>query len=228
MSFFAAGHPEFPRDKGFALRPWAKCQIKNAHIVVDGKRAAAMGNAFFTSDNGIKLPVEYTFTYFRDVTGNLRIDQNHLSIHHEPTDTNSTWDNIMSGSKKVAAGLQNFGKGVGNFAKGVGAAGVTVGRDAQIAWSWAHKRESWMILGLFLLFALCCSLAIIVCWKPKNQVGPMLPSGRSYTSWSPNAVSRTPQIYNPPLSASPSFQGTHSAYRPVPASVRQNPSFAYR
>ena len=63
LSYFIAGNDEYPEDKGFALQPWTNVRFENAAVILEDKRAIAMGNYFFTDLNGNETKVEYTFGY---------------------------------------------------------------------------------------------------------------------------------------------------------------------
>lgn len=82
LSYFVGSGPAapgFPEDKGFAIAPYIEVRFVNAGIIIDGNRALAMGNYFFTSPNGAVTKVEYTFGYV-EVDGALKIDLHHSSL----------------------------------------------------------------------------------------------------------------------------------------------------
>lgn len=87
LSYFIAGDDRACKeDKGFAIQPWTKVRFENAGIILEEKRAIAMGNYFFTDLNGNEAKVEYTFGY-KLVDGALKIDVHHSSFpykHPEP------------------------------------------------------------------------------------------------------------------------------------------------
>lgn len=79
ISYFVTGI--VPEDHGFAIRPWRKIQFENVGIIIRGGSAMVMGNYFFTDANTEKVAkVEYTFGYFKDDHGKLRINLHHSSI----------------------------------------------------------------------------------------------------------------------------------------------------
>ncbi|MCK5516216.1 MAG: hypothetical protein KAI39_05010 [Desulfobulbaceae bacterium] len=80
LSYFVAGNDAFGEDHGFALQPWTNVRCENAAIFLHGDYAVAMGNYFFTTVDGDDVKVEYTFGYFKDDNGNLRINLHHSSI----------------------------------------------------------------------------------------------------------------------------------------------------
>lgn len=79
-SYFVAGNPNFPEDKGFAIQPWKKIKFRNAGIVIIESRAVAMGNYFFSHENGKVIKVEYTFGYFMNKYDEIKIHLHHSSI----------------------------------------------------------------------------------------------------------------------------------------------------
>ena len=83
LSYFIAGDERAcNEDKGFAINPWTKVRFENSGIIIDGDRAIAMGNYYFTDLSGSEAKVEYTFGYIKDIKGNLRINLHHSSIPH--------------------------------------------------------------------------------------------------------------------------------------------------
>ncbi len=83
VSYFVTG--AVPEDHGFAIQPWSKVRFENAGFVIDGDSALAMGNYYFTDANtGKEAKVEFTFGYFRDGQGRLRINLHHSSFPYQP------------------------------------------------------------------------------------------------------------------------------------------------
>lgn len=87
LSYFVGGDSNYGEDTGFALQPWSHVSFDNAGgIVIHGEIAMAMGNYFFTeAQTGEVKQVEYTFGYFRDEAGSLRICLHHSSVPFAPT-----------------------------------------------------------------------------------------------------------------------------------------------
>lgn len=80
FSYFIAGDGRVcNEDKGFAIQPWTKVRFENAGFILEGERAIAMGNYFFTDVNGNEAKVEYTFGY-KLIEGELKIDVHHSSF----------------------------------------------------------------------------------------------------------------------------------------------------
>merc|ERR1712217_773958 len=84
LSYFVSGNTAFPEDKGFALKPWIGARFENNGVLLEGTTALAQGNYFFTDTDGKETKVEYTFGYFRDSAGNLRINLHHSSLPFKP------------------------------------------------------------------------------------------------------------------------------------------------
>ncbi len=78
LSYFVTGSIE--EDKGFALAPYTNVRFENEAISIDCDSALAMGNYYFTTTSGDDVKVEYSFGYFKDDEGNLRINLHHSSV----------------------------------------------------------------------------------------------------------------------------------------------------
>tara|TARA_B100001029_G_C14932733_1_gene378605 strand:+ start:255 stop:710 length:456 start_codon:yes stop_codon:yes gene_type:complete len=79
LSYFIGNNPNFSEDSGFALKPWVNVEFKNESINIYGDIGIAMGNYFFTDQNGAKTKVEYSFVYKR-VGDSLKIVLHHSSL----------------------------------------------------------------------------------------------------------------------------------------------------
>ena len=79
-SYFIGGDDNFSEDNGFALQPWISVRFENAYVILNAKTAIAMGNYFFTEPDGNTVKVEYSFGYFLDSNGNLKINLHHSSL----------------------------------------------------------------------------------------------------------------------------------------------------
>ena len=80
LSYFVASNNVCPEDKGFAIKGWANVRFENDDVILDGNRALAMGNYFFTGLDGSEIKVEYTFGYVVGGDGFLRIQLHHSSM----------------------------------------------------------------------------------------------------------------------------------------------------
>ncbi|MBL8744576.1 MAG: hypothetical protein JNK04_25885 [Myxococcales bacterium] len=84
LAYFVGGDPDFPDDKGFALKPWTKCRSEIAGVVENGDMAIAMGNVYLEAANGDKVMVDKTFGYRRTADGALKIVLHHSSLPYTP------------------------------------------------------------------------------------------------------------------------------------------------
>jgi len=83
LSYFVTGI--IPEDHGFAIQPWSNVRFENAGIILNGNTATAMGNYYFTdAKTGDEVKVEYTFGYFQDKDGRVRINVHHSSLPYHP------------------------------------------------------------------------------------------------------------------------------------------------
>ena len=80
LSYFIGSDSDFIEDKGFALNPWVKVDFENNSINIINDIAIAMGNYFFTDNDGGKTKVEYSFVYKKNDIGNLKIILHHSSL----------------------------------------------------------------------------------------------------------------------------------------------------
>lgn len=83
LSYFIAGENRAcEEDNGFAIQPWTNVRFENTNLILEEKRAIAMGNYFFTDLNGDEAKVEYTFGY-KLIDGKLKIDVHHSSFPYK-------------------------------------------------------------------------------------------------------------------------------------------------
>lgn len=80
LSYFVGDNLNFPEDKGFALQPWEKIRFENAGVICKENYALAMGNYYFTDTSGNEVKVEYTFGYFVNESGDIKINLHHSSL----------------------------------------------------------------------------------------------------------------------------------------------------
>lgn len=80
ISYFVGGDTAFPKDTGFALKGWVKCEPVNSAIFLDGNSALTMGKVHFTDKAGKVTSVDKTWGYIKDDAGNLRINLHHSSL----------------------------------------------------------------------------------------------------------------------------------------------------
>lgn len=84
LAYFVGGDPNYPDDKGFALKTWTKCSHAIKDVVTDGNMAIAMGNVHLENANGDKVMVDKTFGYLRHKDGSLKIVLHHSSLPYTP------------------------------------------------------------------------------------------------------------------------------------------------
>ena len=80
LSYFIGSDSDFSEDSGFALNPWVNVDFENNSINIINHIAIAMGNYFFTNNNGDKTKVEYSFVYKKNDKGDLKIILHHSSL----------------------------------------------------------------------------------------------------------------------------------------------------
>ena len=80
LSYFIGSDSDFCEDSGFALNPWVNVDFENNSINIINDIAIAMGNYFFTNNNGDKTKVEYSFVYKKNDQGDLKIILHHSSL----------------------------------------------------------------------------------------------------------------------------------------------------
>tara|TARA_Y100000996_G_scaffold118690_1_gene88577 strand:- start:719 stop:1177 length:459 start_codon:yes stop_codon:yes gene_type:complete len=80
LSYFIGSDSDFSEDKGFALNPWVNVDFENNSINIINDIAIAMGNYFFTDNEGCKTKVEYSFVYKKNEHGDLKIILHHSSL----------------------------------------------------------------------------------------------------------------------------------------------------
>lgn len=82
LAYFVGGDTAFPKDTGFALKGWTKCEISNAAIFIAGDSATTMGNVSFTGKDGKVTTVDKTWKFVKDDAGKLRIVVHHSSLQY--------------------------------------------------------------------------------------------------------------------------------------------------
>lgn len=80
LSYFVATNGVCPEDHGFAIKPWTAVRFENENVIIHGDTALAMGNYFFTDQEGQVTKVEYSFGYILDKDGDVRINLHHSSV----------------------------------------------------------------------------------------------------------------------------------------------------
>jgi hypothetical protein len=80
LAYFVGGDPNFPNDKGFAIKPWSTCKVRNQIIQMHGMFATTMGNVDLTDPSGKATTVDKTWTFIREPDGSIRIVLHHSSL----------------------------------------------------------------------------------------------------------------------------------------------------
>lgn len=84
LAYFVGGDPAFPKDDGFALKGWTRCEVSNSAIFIAGDSASTQGNVSFTGKDGKVTTVDKTWSYVKDDAGRLRIVVHHSSLPYAP------------------------------------------------------------------------------------------------------------------------------------------------
>ena len=82
LAYFVGGDPAFPKDTGFALKGWTKCDVSNAAIFIAGDSATTMGKVNFTGKDNKVTTVDKTWKFVKDDAGKLRIVVHHSSLEY--------------------------------------------------------------------------------------------------------------------------------------------------
>jgi hypothetical protein len=90
LAYFVGGDPDYPNDKGFALKPWVKARFdnagsKNEGIQIYGSIAITMGNVWVTAKDGTEVMVDKTWVFKKGKDGKLRIIVHKSSLPFNPT-----------------------------------------------------------------------------------------------------------------------------------------------
>ncbi len=80
LAYFVGGDAAFPKDTGFALKQWSKCEIANSGIFIAGNSATTMGNVNISDKDGKVTTVDKTWMFVKDAAGALRIVVHHSSL----------------------------------------------------------------------------------------------------------------------------------------------------
>jgi len=80
LAYFVGGDAKYPKDTGFALKGWTKCDVDNAAVFITGDSASTMGNVNITGKDGKITSVDKTWKFVKDDAGKLRIVLHHSSL----------------------------------------------------------------------------------------------------------------------------------------------------
>ena len=88
LAYFIGGNPEFPDDKGFALKHWVKVRYDNNAaengIQIHGDVAVTMGNVYLTNTKGEEVMVDKTFVFRKCADGKLRLIAHKSALPFDP------------------------------------------------------------------------------------------------------------------------------------------------
>ena len=82
LAYFVGGDPDYPNDKGFALKGWTSCLAEDNAIITLGETATSLGKVRITKKDGSVVTVDKTWQYIMDQQGRLRIVVHHSSLEH--------------------------------------------------------------------------------------------------------------------------------------------------
>lgn len=90
LAYFVGGDPNYPEDKGFALKPWVKARYDNAGsgnegIQIYGSVAITMGNVWVTDKDGNEVMVDKTWVFKKGKDGKLRIIVHKSALPFSPS-----------------------------------------------------------------------------------------------------------------------------------------------
>lgn len=89
LAYFVGGDPDFPEDKGFALKPWVKARYDNLGdgdegIQIHGNIAITMGNVWVTDKDGNETMVDKTFVFKKGEDGKLKLIVHKSALPYSP------------------------------------------------------------------------------------------------------------------------------------------------
>lgn len=82
LAYFVGGDSSFPKDTGFALKDWTKCEVTNSAVLLLGNYANSMGKVKITDKNGNVTTVDKTWGWVKDDKGQMRIVLHHSSLEY--------------------------------------------------------------------------------------------------------------------------------------------------
>jgi hypothetical protein len=100
LSYFIGENSDFPKDDGFAKKPWVDARYDNAiegsnAIQIFGNIAMTMGNVYLQSEvstDGKEVVVDKVFAYRKDKKGNLRLIVHKSALTNMPADDETDQD----------------------------------------------------------------------------------------------------------------------------------------
>ncbi|EIM76457.1 hypothetical protein A3SI_09657 [Nitritalea halalkaliphila LW7] len=80
LAYFVGRNPDFPEDHGFAVNPWLAVRFEDLKFSIIGEQGLVQGNYFFTPPMGPEVKVEFTFGFFKNAEGKIKINLHHSSV----------------------------------------------------------------------------------------------------------------------------------------------------
>lgn len=84
LAYFVGDDANYPRDKGFALKPWRSVKIENVGIQINGDVANTMGKVILTDRFCHDTVVDKTWTFKKVGPDDVRIILHHSSLPYVP------------------------------------------------------------------------------------------------------------------------------------------------
>ena len=98
-SYFIGGI--IPEDGGFALNPWTAVRFgDDGEHIINGDTALWMGSVFLTNGNGEEIRVEKSLGFYRDNSGNVRLQLHHSSVPYNSGDGSGS-SNANNGNNTI-------------------------------------------------------------------------------------------------------------------------------
>ena len=110
LAYFVGGNPNFPEDKGFALKPWVKARYDNLGdgdegIQIHGNIAITMGNVWVTDKDGNETMVDKTFVFKKGDDGKLKLIVHTSALPYNPAKYARDFHLLPSSAGTRPAGL---------------------------------------------------------------------------------------------------------------------------
>ena len=89
LSYFVGGDPNFPEDKGFAIKPYVKARYDNLGdgqdgVQIYGNIAITMGHVYVTDKDGNETMVEKVWAFKKGDDGKIRIILHKSALPFDP------------------------------------------------------------------------------------------------------------------------------------------------
>jgi len=89
LSYFVGGDPNYPEDKGFAIKPWIKARYDNIGdgqqgVQIYGNVGITMGHVYCTDKDGNETMVEKVWVFKKGDDGKVRIILHKSALPFDP------------------------------------------------------------------------------------------------------------------------------------------------